>query len=117
MNRREFLRCAGTFTLAGTTIAVMTACGGGEKGAQPAGDGSGDIRVHIVNNHGHRLDLNESELATSTPLHRTLTGGTHTHALDLEASEVDKLLAGTEITVISGPGAKHTHEVVLTPMA
>jgi len=117
MERREFLTRLGTFTLAGTTIAVFAACGdSGDTPTGPGGGGgSGAIGVSIAANHGHNLSLNQSDLTASTAASLTITGGTHNHSLDLSSVEVDQLLAGTAVTKDSGNTNAHMHSVTLTP--
>jgi hypothetical protein len=117
MNRREFLTRVGTLTLAGTTFAVMVACGDdGDDGVGPGTGGPTDaINVNIAANHGHALSLNQSDLTAAMTVALTLTGGTHSHSLDLTAAEVDQLLASNAVTKVSGSTAAHTHSVTLTP--
>jgi hypothetical protein len=117
MDRRKFLTRVGSFALAGTTIAVMVACGDdGDGGAGPGTGGpTGAINVNIAANHGHAMSLNQSDLTAATTIALTLTGGTHSHSFDLTAGEVDQLLASNAVTKVSGSTAAHTHSVTLTP--
>jgi hypothetical protein len=115
LDRREFLAKAGlAATWAGVSIRV-SGCGGDEGGGDNLMDngGGGDVTGDIDRNHGHTIEITESQLMEGRGVTLTLSEGTdrHTHSITLLDSEVMDIAAGRQVSKESTNDRGHTHTV------
>jgi len=93
---------------------VIVSCadsGSSSKKTSSGGGGSGDISGAISSNHGHSVVITEAELTAEEAVILTLTGGTHTHTLDLTMQQVVDIAGGVTVTQESSVTNSHEHDV------
>jgi hypothetical protein len=66
--------------------------------------------------HGHTLSIDAKDLQAGTPVNGVLCtlANMHTHTVDLSGDDVDALLAGESIMVISSNDSGHMHTVTIS---
>ena len=111
LTRKEFLVAAGS-------AAVVAACGSSEPQQAVNKDlASGDCKangteVSIIGNHGHALSVSKEDVVAGVAKTHTSTGSAcHTHTLQLTAQDFAKLQMGQAVSVTSGVGGGHTHDI------
>ena len=68
----------------------------------------------ITSNHGHALLIPAADFVTpAAGTYDIKGGGTHAHSLALTAAQLTSLMNGTSVTVTSGIGNGHTHDVTV----
>ena len=119
MNRKEFFVL--TFTLLGTGIAGVAACGSSTSGNGGAGGTNGNLtcadplpemQVSDSTGHTHTVTVAAATLnATTDQTFTTSPGGTdsHTHMITLAVANLAAIKAGGSATVTSTTTDGHTH--------
>lgn len=115
--RREFTLQAVLATLAGVTITV-TGCGGGAYGGSPNSPGTpnvdGDQHGSIADNHGHVAVITSAQLVAGNAVVldiNVLGSATHTHRLELSASDIQQIALGRSLSKDSSTTEAHQHLV------
>jgi hypothetical protein len=119
MNRKEFFVL--TFTLLGTGIAGVAACGsstsnnggtGGTSGNLTCADPLPEMQVPDSTGHTHTVTVAAATLnATTAQTFTTSPAGTdsHTHMITLAVADLGVIKAGGTATVASTTTDMHTH--------
>jgi hypothetical protein len=112
MNRKEFFVL--TFTLLGTGIAAVGACGSstGGTGGGSCADPLPETQVPDSTGHTHTVTVTAATLdATTDQPFTTSTGGTdgHTHMITLAVANLAAIKARGTATVTSTTTDAHTH--------
>lgn len=107
LSRRELSVQAALLLLGGATI-TLSGCGGSDGGSSLPVDRSAAISA----NHGHAVTVTGAQLLTGGALSLSIQGTSeHNHTVELTASQITQIAAGTTVTVTSATGAGHTHDV------
>ena len=115
--RRQFLRDAIYLPplIAALFVApLMISCGddGDDEDPPPASGEDGGISGAIGTPFdGHSVFITQVQLDTPTELNLTLSGGTHTHTLNLTAPQVQEIALGNIVQQSSSNTNIHTHLV------
>lgn len=110
MGRREFIGAAAALIGA---AALAAGCGDDTTGS---GDGSleGFVDAGGSPSHSHDVSITKEQLEAGEAVTLTLTGGGHTHTVELTGAEVQGLKAGTaHLSKTSSTTASHSHIVHL----
>jgi hypothetical protein len=115
MDRREFLRNAGRAAAWAAIGISLSGCGSddGDDGG-PTGPGSQCAEngsVSTERGHTHSVCVTDAQLAAGNAVDLTLTGGGHTHGLQLSATEVAAIAEGTRVVSTSSTDGGHDHSV------
>jgi hypothetical protein len=91
---------------------AIVSCGDSSSSSKKSSSGdSGDIEGDISSNHGHSVVITKAEIDDGQAVTLTLTGGTHTHTLDLTMDDVGNIGAGDTVTRESSVTNGHEHDV------
>ncbi len=107
MGRREFLGAAAALI----GVAALAGCGDDTAGS---GDDGPEILVDAGGSpsHTHDASITKEQIEAGEAVTLTLTGGGHTHTVDLTGADVQGIKAGTaHLTKASSTTASHTHLV------
>jgi len=111
VSRREFTVETALAMLAGVTITI-TGCGDDDSGASPSPQPTGKTgTVSSSAGHTHSAQITAAQLTAGNAITVTLTGGDHTHTVDLSQSELTQISAGTRVQKDSTNVQAHTHVV------
>lgn len=97
--------------------ATLFACSSGDDGGDDDGSGDGDCAangttVSIASNHGHALVVTNAEVSAAEARTYDIKGQSdHSHSLTISAALFAMLKANTAISINSGTGDGHTHQV------
>lgn len=106
IDRREFLGHAFLAFLSGVAVTV-SGCGttGGSSGTS-------DVQGAISGNHGHIAVITAAQLSQGQALVLSIQGNAaHNHTVSLSAQQVAGVRQGSTVSVVSGVGDGHTHQV------
>jgi hypothetical protein len=121
ISRREFTAASVMALLAGVTITI-SGCGGGSNPGgpdpvpaptptptpAPSGDKSGVVSA----NHGHVATVTAAQITAAGAVSIDIHGmADHTHSLELTATEVQQIGAGTKVSKVSSSNLSHDHTV------
>lgn len=120
-SRREFTAASVMALLAGVTV-TLSGCGGGSNPGSPdpnpsptptpAPPASGDKVGAISANHGHMATVTGAQItlagAVSLDIHGTAD---HTHTVELTATEIQQIGAGTRVAKTTTTNSSHDHTV------
>lgn len=113
LSRREVLVLLG----GASVVITAAACGGGSSPSAPSPTSSnppasGDKPGTISSNHGHEVVITGGQLQAGGAVTLQFTGSaSHTHSLDLSASEVVSIRGGTRVSKESSDSNGHSHTV------
>lgn len=98
--------------------ATLFACSSGDDGGgDDDGSGDGDCAANgtsssISSNHGHAITVTQAEITLGEARTYDIKGTSdHSHSLAISAALFGMLKANTAISVLSGTGDGHTHQV------
>ena len=115
-DRREFTLQAVLAILSGVTITV-TGCAAGtspDTGNSPSGtpDNSVDQHGSISDNHGHVAIITSAQLMAGNAVGLEILGtATHTHRVELSASDIQEIARGRSVFKDSSTTEAHSHRV------
>ncbi len=88
---------------------------GDSTGAAGGCEGGEDPGITIGTNHGHALVVPLADVMAGAEATYDIMGTSmHTHSVTLSAEDMTTLGGGGEVTVVSGDGGGHTHEVTVS---
>ncbi len=109
MDRRTFLKHAGTVAAWAGIAVVLHGCS--DDGGPTGPAGQGDVAGVISANHGHSVVITAAQIDAGGAVTLTLTGAAHTHTVALTAPQVGDIGAGTQVSATSTTADAHTHLV------
>ena len=124
LDRRAFGHEA-ALALLGGAVVTLYGCGGGGSGgysspvspSTPAPgasvSGASDATGAISSNHGHAAVITAAQLTAGNGLRVDIRGeADHNHSVELTATQVSQVRAGTRVSLDSTDGQGHRHAVV-----
>jgi len=116
LDRREFTLQLVLAVLAGASITILPACGGGggnPPGPSPNPGGNNGLVGTITGNHGHTAEITNAQLTAGNAVHLDIRGGAdHPHTIDLTANQVMQIAARQRVSIESTTDAAHAHSVI-----
>ena len=112
MNRRGFLARAGLVATWAIIPISISSCGDDDNPADP-GDGDSGVTGSVSTDAGHShggATVTEAQLMAGNAVALTLTGGGHTHAVNLSAQNLTDIASDTRVVVQSSDNG-HSHTV------
>lgn len=114
LGRREFGRATALAALAGATIFIEEACGGGgtPTGSSRAAGPPASVTGQISGNHGHQAVISGAALQAGGDLSLDIQGAAdHPHTVALAAAEVISIRQGGQVSKDATMTAGHMHVV------
>ena len=117
LERRDFVLAAVLAMIGGATITI-SACGGSDSPSMPSSNPTPtpapatDKVGSISSNHGHSAVITAARLQAGGALSLDIQGtASHTHTVDLTASEMTSIAANQRVAKESTANSGHSHTV------